>query len=228
MDERNGIIESWEINASEWIKALQKQTIASRKITSPAIFNTIKKLNPAKVLDVGCGEGWLTYKLHQEGIEAVGIDGTPVLIKRAKTREGHYFVQTFEEIIEGAQIPEGPFELAVFNFCLYLNEGTGEILKAVGKFLDGRQQLVIQTLHPFTFIGADFKYQSQWLPDSWKGLSGSFSSPHKWYFRTLQDWVTLIRDSGYKIEGIDEPTAKDGKAPASIIFVLTINDKKQL
>ena len=41
----------------------------------------------ARVLDVGCGEGWFTAALAQAGREAVGIDVAEEPLRRARTRE---------------------------------------------------------------------------------------------------------------------------------------------
>lgn len=219
----NEIIESWNINAREWIAAMEQQTIESRTITNPAIFKTIAGLNPSKILDLGCGEGWLTHKLNTSGIEAFGIDGTGQLIAKAKERGDFYYQQSYEDIIAGVPIPNAPYEAVVFNFCLYLKEGTQHTLEAVKKFLKGRKLIIVQTLHPQTFIGSGVQYQNQWLDDSWKGLKGNFTSPHKWYFRTLEGWAETFRHSGLTILDINEPTSADGRSPVSIIFTLTSN-----
>lgn len=220
----NDIIESWKINASEWISAIEEQTIESRKVTNPAILKTIEDLNPSNILDLGCGEGWLTHKLNTLGIEAFGIDGTEQLITKAKGRGNFYHLLSYEEIIEGAPIPNAPYEAIVFNFCLYLKEGTQQILEAVKNYLKGRKLVVVQTLHPYTFISSGVQYQNQWLDNSWKGLKGNFRSPHKWYYRTLEGWVETIKSSGLSILDIKEPTSSDGKSPVSIIFTLTPNN----
>jgi 2-polyprenyl-3-methyl-5-hydroxy-6-metoxy-1,4-benzoquinol methylase len=42
----------------------------------------------ARVLDVGCGEGWFTAALARAGREAVGIDVAAEPLRRAREREG--------------------------------------------------------------------------------------------------------------------------------------------
>jgi len=119
-------------------------------------------------------------------------------------------------------VPGGPYEAAVFNFCLYHNEETDSLLKAVRNFLHKRKLVIIQTLHPFAFISNDFVYQDQWLPDSWKGLKGGFRSPHKWYYRTLEGWISTIKKSGLKVVEIKEPKAPNASSPSSILFILSV------
>ena len=40
----------------------------------------------AKVLDVGCGDGYGTYKLSRAGYKAVGVDLSEVMIQKGKER----------------------------------------------------------------------------------------------------------------------------------------------
>lgn len=216
------ILQSWRLNASGWIKVMEEETIASRKITNPAIVEVIRKWNPVKVLDLGCGEGWLSRELNNRNIETIGIDATEILISKAKKKsEGHYYTQSFEQIIKGEKIPEAPYEAVVFNFCLYLKEETEHILTTIQKHLKGRRLIFIQTLHPFAFLDTDFIYKDQWLEDSWKGLQGSFTSPHHWYYRTLAGWLTTIREARLQVVNITEPVFSGATKPASIIFTLT-------
>lgn len=215
------ILDSWRINFPEWIKAIEERAIDSRKVTSPAIYETIVQLNPINVLDMGCGEGWLTHQLTGTGIKSVGIDATQGLIDKAKARGGQFFVKSYEEIIESGEVTESPYEAVVFNFCLYHDKETESLLKTVRNFLQGRKLVIIQTLHPFAFIGTDFVYENQWITDSWKGLKGNFHSPHKWYYRTLEGWMTTIKQCGLHVIDIKEPIAPQAKSPSSIIFILS-------
>ena len=45
----------------------------------------------AQVLDVGCGDGYGTYKLSRAGYKAVGVDLSEVMIQKGKERgEGEF------------------------------------------------------------------------------------------------------------------------------------------
>jgi SAM-dependent methyltransferase len=47
------------------------------------------RLSPgAKVVDLGCGEGYLTYALRREGIQCVGVDVSATVVERARRRFG--------------------------------------------------------------------------------------------------------------------------------------------
>jgi SAM-dependent methyltransferase len=58
-----------------------------------------------RVVELGCGAGYLTYALRRAGIECIGVDISAAAIARARTRFGHAeWFQTLEEFTraEGA------------------------------------------------------------------------------------------------------------------------------
>lgn len=190
---KTDIISSWEKNASEWIKVIQHNQIPSRKFTNKAILDTIASLDCKNFADIGCGEGWLTREISKLGVQTVGFDAIEGLIEEAKKKDsGSYHVLTFEEIIKGNPLPNAPFDAAVFNFCLYLEEGLQKLLENTLKSISQNGAILIQTLHPFFLIQNGLAYKSQWLSDAWKGLPGNFEDGHSWYARTFENWSEIL------------------------------------
>lgn len=214
------LLKSWEENAHEWIKVLEGQKIPSRKYTDRAIVALFSELPITKILDCGCGEGWLTRRMTGIGKEAVGVDATVQLIEHARTQgKENYYHLGYADIRAGTKVPESPFDAIVFNFCLYEDGGLVPLLKQIKKALKKKGYLVIQTLHPFYLIDRKLGYQSQWLPNSWEGLPGDFSNGHAWYARTLEDWISVFNGSGLRLVEIKEVTTNENE-PISIIFLL--------
>jgi 2-polyprenyl-3-methyl-5-hydroxy-6-metoxy-1,4-benzoquinol methylase len=209
---------SWEINATEWIKVLDDQQIASRKFTNKAIIGVLKNAESKNILDIGCGEGWLTRAMTQMGKTAVGIDATASLLTNARKKGKEIYHQlSYEDIVEGKKIPEAPFDTAVFNFCIYQNEELIPLLKELKNSVVVQGEIIIQTLHPFFLIQNQLPYQSQWIDDSWKGLSGNFINGHPWYARTFEDWTSDFHKSGLVLDGMMEVN-NDHQLPISVIF----------
>jgi 2-polyprenyl-3-methyl-5-hydroxy-6-metoxy-1,4-benzoquinol methylase len=50
----------------------------------PAVLKALRELGPRRVLDIGCGNGWLSAQVAKAGITVTGIDFTPSGIERAK------------------------------------------------------------------------------------------------------------------------------------------------
>lgn len=224
MKKEDSILKSWEINAGEWSKIVEQEGIASREFTNPAIVNAIKEYAPLNILDLGCGEGWLTRALH-ENYKVIGIDATEALLETAR-RKGHqkFYKIAYKEIIEGVKIPEAPFNAIILNFCLYQKEEVPDLLIALKRSLSKAGLIFIQTLHPSFLIKNGLPYEDQWIENSWKGLNGNFVHPHSWYSRTLENWINTFRDCKYKLIKVKEVN-NSNKIPVSIIFILRSKKK---
>lgn len=215
---KNEIISSWKKNTKEWIRIIDTEQIASRQYTNKAIVNVLKETSVNKVIDIGCGEGWLTRELTAMGKKPVGIDAIEELLENARQKGSEpYYCITYEDIIEGKSVPEQPFETAIFNFCLYQKDGLEKLLKNTKAILDDEGIIIIQTLHPYFLIRNGLEYKSQIIEDSWKGLPGNFTEGHKWYARTFEDWIVVLNNSRLKIMELKEVFNNDNQ-PVSIIL----------
>lgn len=214
------VLKSWNENAEEWVKIIASKKIPSRMFTNKAILDILKELPVYKILDCGCGEGWLTRNMTEIGKKSVGIDATKELVNHAKNNGPESFYQiSFEEVSAGKKIPENPFDAAVFNFCLYQKKGIHKLLKKVKKSIAKNGFVIIQTMHPFFLLHLGLPYESQWIMDSWKGLPGNFKNGHSWYARTTQDWISIFIKSELKLNKLIEVTNNE-QVPISVIFVL--------
>jgi 2-polyprenyl-3-methyl-5-hydroxy-6-metoxy-1,4-benzoquinol methylase len=213
------IIRSWYTNAKPWASAIQSGSIRSRKlVTDRAIIEAVLNVSPRRVLDLGCGEGWLARALSSLGLEVTGVDVVPELIAEARRLGGGEFhLQAYDAIVN-RQWGGGPFDAAVCNFSLLGKESVELTIGAIGDYLNAPGYLIVQTLHPVTACG-DSRYQDGWRPGNWLGFSSEFRDPPPWYFRTLESWISLLRSSRFEVIECREPTAPDGVLPASVIFV---------
>jgi 2-polyprenyl-3-methyl-5-hydroxy-6-metoxy-1,4-benzoquinol methylase len=213
------IIRSWNTNAKPWTTAIQTGSIRSRKlVTDQAIIDAVLSVGPRRVLDLGCGEGWLARALNSSGIQVTGVDVVPELIaEAARLGGGEFHLQAYDAIAEG-RWRSRPFDAAVCNFSLLGKESVDSLIGGLGDHLREAGHLIVQTLHPVAACG-DNLYQDGWRAGTWLGFRGEFRDPAPWYFRTLGSWISLLRRSGFEVMECREPTAPDGRAPASVIFV---------
>src|SRR4051812_17347197 len=79
------LVASWEANAAQWTKVVREGTIESRRlVTDNAVVQAVMDQAPRRVLDLGCGEGWLSRELKSNGAFCVGIDASGELIHAAR------------------------------------------------------------------------------------------------------------------------------------------------
>lgn len=219
MNKENLIIESWQANASNWIDIISNNGIESRRlITNKAIVDAVCNINPASVLDVGCGEGWLAKELYDRGIAITGVDVIPELIAKAKQKvPGDFFVASYEDIYLRKILFPKLFYAIVINFALIGKESTEKLLSLLLKYLTGSGKLFIQTLHPENRKTIN-DYQTGWKEGSWDGLGEQFTMPYQWYFRTMEDWLLLLEQSGFIEINVTEILHPQTSKHLSVIF----------
>lgn len=193
------ILESWGRNAGPWARVVRAGSIASRsQVTDAAIVGAIVEGSPQTVLDLGCGEGWLTRRLTDTGADVLGVDGTAALIDEAAALGvGRFAVHTFEEV-PGALAGQR-FDVVACNFSLLGEDSVEALIHAIPHLLTRRGRLIIQTSHPEVARGGG-PYQSGWRQGSWEGFGEAFSDPAPWYYRTVEDWVSLLQRAGFVVQ----------------------------
>ena len=219
MNKEEKILDSWKKNASNWIEVIDKNAIESRKLaTNRAIVNAVVDASPGTVLDIGCGEGWLVKELSDRGMNVTGIDAIPALIDKARQKSpGNFIIASYQEIAEGNLFEGKKFDVIVINFALISKDSTEQVIGALPALMHAKSKLFIQTLHPFNRKVIN-DYTTGWKAGSWDGLGDKFTEPYEWYFRTMEDWFSLLENAGFsKCKSTDVLHPQTG-ALLSVIF----------
>ena len=214
----NKIINAWQQNAAPWAEAVQNARIESRNlVTNDAILDVVLRYSPHKVLDLGCGEGWLVRQLIPHGIACVGVDAVPELIASASSAgQGDYRVMTYEDV--SLESLGEQFDVVVCNFSLLGNESVAALIGRVRELLPVGGHLIIQTVHPQR-LPQSLRDRSGWQTETWKDFAGSFHCDSPWYYRTPEEWQALFERCGMRIKHMEEPALPPGGQPASLIMV---------
>lgn len=210
------LVQSWTTNASAWTQAVREGTIPSRADgTDTAIIEAIVRGLPpgGRVLDVGCGEGWLCRALAAVGAETHGVDGSAPLIEAATREGGSFDVIAYHEAEQDPGRLGGPYDVIAFNFAL-LSDAVVGILRAARQQLAPGGRVLIQTLHP---VAAGGPYVDGWREESFGTIEGTFE-PMPWYFRTFGSWVRVLTSAGLTILEVAEPTHPVSGDPLSMIL----------
>jgi 2-polyprenyl-3-methyl-5-hydroxy-6-metoxy-1,4-benzoquinol methylase len=210
---------SWEANAAAWTQVVRSKGIESRRVaTDIAIVKLIQQYGAKRLLEVGCGEGWLARQLSGQGMEIVGFDGSQELIAHARElREGEFFELSYYQAIANPQLLRGLYDAIVCNFSL-LEEKITPLLQVLQNQLSDCGHLFIQTVHPFTAISHQ-PYVDGWRLELFKSFDTAFSEPMPWYFRTVSSWLNVFKESGLTVVETIEPVHPDTKQPLSLILV---------
>lgn len=207
----------WEKNASYWIKIIRESLDPFRLIiTNKAILASLKGRKKLKILDAGCGEGYLSRVLAKKEHQVWGIDISEKLITAAKDEEKRkplgikYFVGDFIK----ANFPPNFFDLILSHQTI--NE-TFFPEKAIAEFyrlLKNKGKLVLLFLHPcFEFgerrLGQEFNvsdyFQKKLLKKKFL-VNGFFSPvPDNYIHLPLEKWIEILTKNGFLISAIKEP-----------------------
>ena len=214
------ILQSWNANAANWIATIDNAELESRVlVTNEAIVNAVCSYDCSTILDIGCGEGWLTRSLRRKGKQAFGVDAVGVLIENAIAKDGDFYEKiTYKELAEGKRPRQQLSDAAVINFALIDKDETEKLIDAIPGCLEKNGLLFIQTLHPLVMAAAG-DYASGWKDGSWNGMKRNFEQPYQWWFRTLEDWIQLF-SAKYQLLAVREPVHPVTKKPVSLLFIL--------
>lgn len=211
---------SWDDNAQAWTRAVRSGQIESRRVaTDRAIVDAILRRAPERVLDVGCGEGWLCRALRGYGVKCAGVDGSSELIREARSAdpEGVYHLLRFADVERLPQLVRGAsIDVAVCNFAL-LHEDISSILEAIHEVMRPDATLLIQTVHPW-MSSETFEYIDGWRSEEFTWSATPFPRPMPWYFRTLESWIDTIRETGFRIDRVGEPAHPESRKPLSLLI----------
>ncbi|HEY6940197.1 class I SAM-dependent methyltransferase [Dokdonella sp.] len=211
---------SWQSNAQPWTRAVRERRIASRRAgTDAAIVDALLASGARRILDLGCGEGWLARALAARGCDVVGVDGSAALVEAARGLGGaRYACASYAGLVANPGAL-GVFDAVACNFAL-LDADLATPLAAARACLPPRGRLFVQTLHPLDVTGP---YEDGWRLEEFGGLEG-FAEPMPWYFRTLSGWCSGLDAAGFVVDAIDEPLDPATRRPLSLLLRTSLRD----
>ena len=212
------ITRSWLANAEAWTQIVRNDGIESRRLgTNAAVVAAIAELNPATLLDVGCGEGWLCRTFSERGVACTGVDASPPLLAAAREAGGGNFEVIDYATLAGSNALPGPFDVIVCNFAL-LGEDIVPLLAGLRRRLSPTGRLLVHTVHPWVACG-DGDYADGWRRETFAAFGGGFKEAMPWFFRTLPRWVADLGEAGLVVESLREPPDPNTGRPLSLLVV---------
>lgn len=182
-----------------------------------SLMNLIGDLKGKKVVDIACGEGWLTRELRRAGAsEVVGVDISEEMITLAR-REETRAPLGIEYRVEDARVTEPPqdFDLAVSNWLLVYAHNREELavmcrglarrLRTGGRFvtLTTNTELYSWQSHPPDYRKYGFEIllpeaADEGAPLTWKIHLDDSVFEIENYYLPISAHESALRDAGFR------------------------------
>lgn len=214
-------IKRWDIHAEELASRYTSQGDRHREVfLNPVLLPLLGSVKAKKVLDAGCGEGYLSRILARKGAEVVAVDYSRSMLEIARKRTPEelpikYIYGNCEDL---HFLESETFDKIVCNMVL---QDLADYEKALGemyRLLVNGGLLIFSIMHPcFTtpecgWVKDENGRKLYWKVDHYF-CEGAFEQP--WpihaehgvllFHRTLQSYFRTIAETGFTIEDLIEP-----------------------
>ncbi len=142
---------SWD-NVASWYDQLLEGGRGDHfeQVILPGALRMLKPQAGMKVLDIACGQGKLCRRMTELGMEAVGVDASPLLIKTAKERNKGLPARF--EVADARDLSTlkdaGPFDAATCVMALMNIDPLEPVLRGAAELLKPGGVLIGVILHP--------------------------------------------------------------------------------
>lgn len=210
--------ERWEANADYWVKVIRERRDRYRtELTDAAVLDAIGPTAGLRVLDAGCGEGYLSRTLAAGGADVDGIDACQSLVDAAASHPSPEGATRFTYAsVDDLPFEDGTFDLVVCNHLFSHLPDPTDALREIGRVLKSGGRLVLLTLHPCFYVEHSERGAAASIPAeeyfASRGIDQRFlvdglESPSmvtSW-LRPLEFYAGTLRDSGFVIADLREP-----------------------
>lgn len=175
----------------------------------PHLLDTIGEVDGLRVLDAGCGEGYLARMLAQRGANVTGVDISPRLIQIAKSRT---LADTIDFRASDLSQPlpgfREQFDVAASYFVLNDVQDYQGFITTLTTVVKPGGRIVVGMNNPYSFV-ARGHVKDYFLPGKavlYPGLADQGIKVH-FYQRTLAEYMDAFLATGLRLQRlVDVPT----------------------
>jgi len=219
------VTDSWDKAAEEFTSFFAEGgDFWHKHIINPSMMDLLGEIEGKTILDLGCGEGHVARSLVEatgKNIKIIGVDASENMIRIAREESQDFKDRlTFQQAdaCDLAGIQADFFDIALCNMALMDIKNYCQAIREVSRTLKTKGVFIFSLLHPCFFTP-----RSGWLKDEddniigwrvddyylnliWKWTIKSRMTMETYCFhRTLEDYVSALRECGFVITDIREP-----------------------
>jgi len=207
----------WNRVAADWQIQVGDEGDRNRFLNSdPVLWAFAGDVAGRKVLDAGCGTGYLSRQLAARGALVTGVDLSErmIAIAQAQSPEIPFRVDSCSEL---GTIEDAHFDLLVSNYVLMDLQDLEAAARAFYRVLKSGGVAVVVFSHPcFPQGGAATMKRGAGIAYRWKSSYFErakrvdppwkhFTSEFIWFHRPLSDYWKAFLAAGFTVTGFEEP-----------------------
>ena len=234
-------VSTWDEMAVDYVR--QRATSPAFLTESPVVLRMLGNMREKTALDVGCGGGDYSFRLHEHGAIVLGLDPSVEMIRQA-TEE-----QVKRGIIRGLDFkaeglvgyslltgfgPQIAYDRILFAHVLNHMDDLKHAAKIVAEISAGEGVLVVTIPHPLNTAKAygsnelviEDYFTARRRQETWV-LNGTTYNSLYWH-RPLSEYTDFFRDSGYDIIEIVEPRPSPDIKPRNDYDKVNLEKRQRL
>ena len=218
--DKDNDLKFWNQAARRYSQFIDSGDIFRKHLLDPVILSWLKDANDKKILDAGCGQGYLANATNDLGAEVIGIDGSDQMIKIAKERYRRSSLNFLQADLRD-QMPfrDAEFDGVVANLVLMDFDPIDGTLKEFYRILKPNGVFIFSILHPAFASGELGKTFTEFLfhkPPHYRIFH--YISPFKkirnlgnlgiythYYHRPLEYYFKVLKESSFVVTDLCEP-----------------------
>jgi SAM-dependent methyltransferase len=215
-------IKRWDRNAASWHKFFGANDPNRRDLLDPIILEILGDISGKRVLDAGCGDGYLSRKLARLGAVVTGVELSQQMLSFAleeQTREPLDITYHRADIASLPFLPDRSFDVVVANNVIQDVEDYKGAFREFSRLLHQGGTYLHIINHPCfatpvwgwvrdtngnrLYRKVDYYFKRGPFPVEWRPQTDMEPTIH-WH-RTLGDLVNALISSGFQITKLIEP-----------------------
>lgn len=115
----------------------------------PALQALLPDVRGARIVDLGCGFGWVCRWAREEGAASVlGVDVSENMLAQARSMTADPGISYEKADLERLQLPVGSFDVAYSSLALHYVENLGRLFEQINRATVSGGRLVFSVEHP--------------------------------------------------------------------------------
>ncbi len=221
----------WQANADAYAQLINgKGAPHHREILNPCIERLIGDVRGKRILDAGCGEGYLSRFYAQKGAEVAGVDFSTDLIEISMKLSENFTIEFMVgNLCDLNQFGDEEFDIVLCNLVLLNLECLDKSLREFNRVLRPKGFLVFSVVHPAfnvygpgrwelgekdvqsgrrqgRFFMTDDYFLEKEYRVRWKTRKGDgFPQEFSFFHRTISTYVSALIHKGFRLTAFEEP-----------------------